>query len=153
MDATEKLVLDNIQKHGCHVWQISGEGNTPSFDYSVGIQKTCGAPEIIVIGLKREVALWAINEYCRIVRTGKRFGHGEQSDSFFENLDVTFLKVERTHYREYFGWNRWLYNGDNFDVMQLIWPSVDGYWPWQAQADGFLIEQPVLSTLPDLSRH
>jgi hypothetical protein len=153
VDETEKRVLANIEKHGCHVWHIGGEGDLPAFEYSVGIQKTCGAPEIIIIGLKTDTAHWAINEYCRIVRTGKRFSHGEQSDAFFRGIVVTFLKVERIHYAEYFGWNRWLYHGDNFDVVQLIWPSAEGSWPWQPAAEDFQREQPLLAKRPDLHLH
>jgi hypothetical protein len=151
VDEAEQRVLANIEKYGCHVWEIAAEGDLPSFQYSVGIQKTTGAPEIIIIGLKSDVAHWAINEYRDIVKTGRRFRHGEQSDDFFKDLAVTFLNVERIHYREYFGWNRWLYRGDNFDVVQMIWPSAEGLWPWQPAAEDFQRDQPVLGKLPDLS--
>jgi hypothetical protein len=151
MDETEQRVLANIEKYGCHIWHIAAEGDLPAFSYSVGIQKTCGAPEVVIVGLKSSVTRTTINEYCRIVRSGKRFSHGEQSDQFFEGMAATFLKVERVHYREYFGWNRWLYRGDGFDVMQLIWPSANGLWPWQPEAEDFQRDQPVLAKLPDLS--
>jgi hypothetical protein len=151
MDETEQRVLANIEKHGCHIWHIMAEGDLPAFSYSVGIQKNCAAPEVVIVGLKSSVAQTTINEYCRIVRSGKRFSHGEQSDEFFSGFPATLLKVDQTHFREYFGWNRWLYRGNNFDVMQLIWPSADGLWPWQPAAEDFQREQPVLGKLPNLS--
>jgi hypothetical protein len=151
VDKTEQLVLDNIERYGCHVWEIAAEGELPAFQYSVGIQRTTGAPELIIIGLKSDVAHWAINEYRRFVQGGRRFKHGEKCADFFEGLEVVFLQVDRIHYPEYFGWNHWFYRGDNFEVLQLVWPSAEGFWPWQPHAAEFGRGQPFLGRLPDFA--
>jgi len=153
-DDRESVVLANIEKYGCHIWHIMAEGGEPWFDYSVGLQKTTGAPEIIIIGLKQPLAKWIINEYKRLVQAGQRFKHAERASGFIEGFDVLFLEVERSYYSNYFGWNRWLYRGDDFEVLQLVWPTTKGVWPWQPEAsDGFDRWQPILSTLPDLGLH
>jgi hypothetical protein len=146
--------LANIAQYGCHVIHVGGEGDLPPVSYSAGIQQSSAAPEIVVIGLKQPISHFAVNEYNRRVRSGEKFRHGQVAGGFLEGFDVLFLKVDRIHYPEYFGWDRWLYKGDNFEVMQLVWPSTKGVWPWQAGAfDGFDRWQPILTTLPDLSVH
>jgi hypothetical protein len=65
MDASEQKVVDDVAEHGCHILHVLEEGDLPPCSYSVGIYRTCGAPELIVVGLKQPVAHWAINEYSR----------------------------------------------------------------------------------------
>ncbi|MFC5742030.1 DUF4262 domain-containing protein [Dyella tabacisoli] len=62
MDAAEKKRLDDIEKHGCHVIQVLAEDDCPPFSYSVGIEQSSGYPEVIIIGLKRELAHIMVNE-------------------------------------------------------------------------------------------
>ena len=146
--------LADIERYGCHVIHVGAEDDLPPFSYSVGIQRSSAAPELVVIGLKQPISHFAINEYNRRVRAGERFHSGQTASGFLEGFDVLFLTVERQHYREYFGWNRWLYHGDDFEVLQLVWPSTKGAWPWQAEAfEGFDHWQPILSALPDLNIH
>jgi len=84
--------------------------------------------------LKQELAHWMINEYNNRVKAGEVFEPNKYYSGFLENFDVTFREVEKQHYPEYFGWARWLYKGDNFSVLQLIYPSTSGFWPWDTEA-------------------
>jgi hypothetical protein len=146
--------LADIEKYGCHVIHVSAEGDLPPFSYSVGIQRSSGAPEVVVIGLKQPISHFAVNEYNRRVRAGERFSSGQRATGFLDGFDILFLAVDRIHYTEYFGWDRWLYRGDNFEVLQLVWPTTKGVWPWQPGAfDGFEKWQPILSKLPDMGVH
>lgn len=47
---------------------------------------------------------------------------------------MTFKEVEKKYYSEYFGWGKWQYNGENFMVLQLIYPGTSGVWPWEVDA-------------------
>lgn len=138
MDPHEQKALDNIAEYGCHVLHVFEEGDLPQFTYSVGIQQTTGHPEIIVTGLKREIAHWIVNEYKDRVRAGEHFEEDGYYPGFLEGFDVTFKKVLKNHYQEYFGWNLWLYDGPNFDVLQLIWPGTSGTWHWESDASDYL---------------
>ena len=117
---------------------VLGEDNLPGFTYSIGIQQCTDNPELIVTGLKREIAHWLVNEYNNRVKSGERFQADQYYSGFLEGFDVTFKNVLKEHYPEYFGWNLWLYDGPNFDVLQLIWPSTGGVWPWDAEASDYL---------------
>ena len=144
-DAGDEKALADIEQYGCHVIHVHEEGDLPPFSYSVGIQQSSGAPEVVVIGLKEPISHYAVNEYNRRVRSGERFYPGQFYSGFLEGFDVQFVVVDRAHYEEYFGWNRWLYDGNEFDVLQMVYPSTDGVWPWGAAASSwFRTRQPLL---------
>jgi hypothetical protein len=110
------------------------------------VQKTSGAPEAMVIGLKRPIAHFMVNEYNKRIRAGERFTAGERYDGFLEGFPVQFEIVESAHFDEYFGWNRWLYGDNGFDAFQIVYPTTEGIWPWASGAsDWFRERQPILS--------
>jgi hypothetical protein len=134
MDANEKRALEDIEKYGCHILHVLEDETHPRFSYSIGIEKRNSQPELIVTGLKNDLAASVINEYCTRVQSGEVFHPNEFYSGFIEGFDVTFKVVEKKHYREYFGWGIWLYKGEGFRVLQLLFPSTAGIWPWEDDA-------------------
>ncbi|TIR44638.1 MAG: DUF4262 domain-containing protein, partial [Mesorhizobium sp.] len=60
-----------------------------------------------------------------------------------------FGAVHPAHYPEYFGWGIWFYDGPVFRIMQLIFPTTSGVWPWDAEAgEWFCKRQPSLDQPP-----
>ena len=113
---------------------ILEEDEYPGFSYSIGIEKCTGQPELIVTGLKQEIAHWMINGYNNRIKDGESFEQNCFYDDFLDGFKVTFKEVEKKHYKEYFGWGNWLYKNENFKVLQLIYPSTLGVWPWDEEA-------------------
>jgi hypothetical protein len=149
MDAGEEKALADIERYGCHVIHVLEDEEGPPFSYSVGVQKTSGAPEVIVIGLKQPIAHFVVNEYNARVRAGERFAPGRRYGGFLERFDVQFEVVASDRFDEYLGWNRWLYNGNTFEVLQIIYPTTEGIWPWEGRAsDWFRRRQPILCQHP-----
>lgn len=74
VDAEETKALEDIQKYGCHVIHVLEEGEYPRFTYSIGIEQQTGQPELIVTGLKRELAHSIISAYSEKVSAGEVFG-------------------------------------------------------------------------------
>lgn len=149
MDPREKKALEDIRAHGCHVIHVMEEGSSPPFSYSVGIQQTSKVPEIIVVGLNRDLAHFIVTEYNHRVRTGERFLSGKPCAGFIEGFDVRFEPMAKKHYAEYLGWDRWLYGGDGFDAVQVIYPTTDGVWPWDPAASNWFKERQPLLIAPD----
>lgn len=142
----EQKTLENIDKFGCSVLHIAAEDDLPPFAYSVGITKTSAAPELVVIGLKQPISHFIVNEYNRRVRSGETFVSGNRYSGFIEGFEVQAQKVDPSFYEEYFGFNLWLYEGPHFEVLQFIYPTTDGVWPWEPDAsDRFRSNQPILS--------
>jgi hypothetical protein len=145
MDPSDQKTIADIEQYGCHVIHVMEEGDLPPFAYSVGIEKTSRAPELVVIGLKPPLAHYLINEYNRRVRAGERFELGQTVSGFLQGFDCQLRLVDPSHYREYFGAGIGFYQGTEFRVLQLVYPTVDGIWPWEAAAnDWFRRRQPLL---------
>lgn len=133
-ESGDDKALADIEKYGCHILHVMEDETGPPFAYSIGIEKTSNRPELVVTGLKRKLAQWIINEYNNRIRAGESFEADKFYSGFLGDFDVMFRPVLKEHYEEYFGWGRWLYKGDEFRVLQLIWPSTSGVWPWDPAA-------------------
>lgn len=145
MDPDEEKTLADIAEYGCHVLHVLAENDLPPFTYTVGIERASSAPEIVVIGLKQPIAHSVVNEYNRRVRSGERFSPGQVVSGFIGGFDCQFREVHRSHYREYFGWDIWLYGGTEFRMLQLVYPTTAGVWPWDQEAsEWFVAWQPLL---------
>ena len=74
MEEYERNILQHIEDHGCSVTSVfDPDGKEPPFSYSIGIARSSGAPEIIVVGLNAKLAHWMVNEYSRRCQAGERF--------------------------------------------------------------------------------
>jgi hypothetical protein len=144
-DPGEQKAIADVEQYRCHVIHVLEEGDLPPFAYSVGIEKTSQAAELVVIGLKQPLAHYIINEYNRRVREGEHFEAGQPVSGFLEGFDCQLRSVDRSHYPGYFGRDLWFYKGNGFRVLQLVYPTVEGIWPWEAEAnDWFRRRQPLL---------
>lgn len=144
--ANDKRVAKDIREYGCHVISVfDPQEATPFFSYSVGIQETSNVPEAIVIGLKPELGGFIINEYNRQVRKGTRFERGVLYPGFLEGFEVYIEPARRKLVAEYtLGCDRY-YQDKEYSVVQIIWPSTSGVWPWQKSAsEWFKNNQPML---------
>ncbi|MBL8309211.1 MAG: DUF4262 domain-containing protein [Burkholderiales bacterium] len=84
MKQYERDILRNIDEYGCSVTSVfDPDGIEPRFSYSIGISKSCGAPELIVLGLNSEIGHWLVNEYRRRVGKGKPSGQACSIPAFW----------------------------------------------------------------------
>lgn len=143
----DQRTKEDIAKYGCSVMHVfDPAGDLPPFAYSIGIQRETGMPEVVVIGLKRPMAHSVINEYNSRVRDGERFEVGKYYSGFLEGFDVCVGAVPVSVYDDYFGQDIDFYGGRDFQVVQVIYPTTKGIWPWTVDApESFLQWQPVLA--------
>ncbi|MBB1400090.1 DUF4262 domain-containing protein [Pseudoalteromonas sp. SG44-8] len=147
MNETEKEIVRIIEKYGCYVTSVfDPDGESPNFTYSTGITDTYGAPELIIIGLNTDLAQSIVNNYAGRLKNGEEFTIGEFYEGFLEGFDVTFSGVSLKNKKEYMLSACW-YNADEFEALQLVYPTTSGVWPWDADAsESFLSIQPSLAT-------
>jgi hypothetical protein len=146
LDDREQKALSNIEEYGCHVLNVAeGEGE-PSFTYSIGISKKQNKPDLVVLGLKTELAHSMVNNYRDRLIDGEHFVPGKLYPDFLGDFDVCFTKVAKKHFKEYFGWGIWLHEGTDFEVLQMVWPTTDGDWPWaENKSEYYQWAQPILN--------
>jgi hypothetical protein len=148
MNQYEKNILAHIEAHGCSVTSVfDPDQDEPPFSYSIGIARSAGAPELIVVGLESKISHWLVNEYHRRVRAGETFVPGVDYLGFLEGFSVQFGPVAREHRAGYMRSACWLHDGPDFEALQLVWPSTAGVWPWDAKASNELRRrQPLLAS-------
>ncbi len=128
-------IQKNIDKHGCHVTHVEEDEDGPSFTYSTGIERLTGRPEVLVSGLEKDTAHFLVNEYNYRLKDGEVFEAGQFYNDFLEGVQVGFKDIDPKHYYAYMGCCQWYYEGDDFHALHMIWPSMDGIWPWEKKAD------------------
>jgi len=146
--ANDQNVATHVKKYGCHVYNVfaSSSGEAPSFSYSIGIYESSGAPEAIVVGLTADLGEFVVNEYNRRVRAGTRFKRGTLYPGFLEGFSVYIEPAQAGLLREYtLGCERYYRDKGGYSVAQIVYPTIDGVWPWQRSASKwFKSNQPML---------
>jgi hypothetical protein len=145
-DEHDRKLLTDVKQYGWHVIGIEEDEEGPSFAYSIGLQHSLHDPEIIVFGLPVQLMHQIINGIGEKVRSGERFEHLDEWDDILDGYNVAFRNVERKHFRDYFGYARWFYRGDDFSALQCVWPDSQHRYPWHPEAPAALIQrQPLLT--------
>jgi len=134
LDDDEKFFVAKIREHGWFNTSVTGDEEGPGFSYTSGLWVSTGQPEVIMFSMKREIAHDVFWDLFRDAQAGHGLTQGVPTNRVFANLPAYVFPVAEKYYREYLGWNRWLYAGDNFPCLQIVWPDRDGVFPWQ---DGF----------------
>ena len=146
--AAQARILEDIRKFGCHVIQVQGNGPHPSFAYSVGIGRTSDRPDVCVFGLPAPSAHRLLHHYNKRVREGERFEAGQVLQGYIKDTDCVLRPVDPSHHEALFGFNVWLHDGPRFRMLQLVYPTVEGIWPWSELANDWLRQQqPILENV------
>ena len=130
-DESEQKVLDDIREFGQHVLAVAEDDVGPGFVYSIGLFENYAHPEIIIIGLRQELAHLLINNIAFDIKEGKTFTPGEFHEGVLDDFLCYFAAVHPEHYRDFVGWARWYYGGDDFPLVQCIYPTTNGVFPWE----------------------
>ncbi len=148
MDKGDEKLLADIEEFGWHVLNITEDESGPRFSYSVGLFKTFGHPEIIIIGLKHELAHVLINNIGHDIKSGKKYQSGQFYADILDNFDCLMIDVKKEHFREHVGYGGWYYKGDNFPLLQCIYPTVKGIYPWDKNwPEDIRYLQPILGDI------
>lgn len=136
-DDHDAKLLTDIERVGWHVVHINSDEGGPAFTFSVGFYYTFQQPEILIMGLRHDVALSLLNIAVVQMAGGKTFKPFERVSSFAETYDCAFAPIEIEQYRDYLGYAIWFYRGlpQPFPALQLVWPDKQGRFPWEPDYD------------------
>lgn len=130
-DEHEQKAIDDINTHGLHVVAVAEDDEGPGFAYSIGLFENYAHPEIIIVGLKTDLAHLLLNNMAFDIKEGKTMTAGEFHEGVLDDFLCYFGEVPQKHFRDYVGWARWFYEGDNFPLLQCVYPTVTGIYPWE----------------------
>jgi hypothetical protein len=129
--ASDQRVVDDVRKFGWHVVIIREQEGTPGWAFTVGMAKTFGAPEFIVVGLKQRVAHAVLNEIAERIRQGQKFETGVIVEGLLEAATCTIRPVAAKWFKRFVGYAQWFNRDRPFEVRQVIWPDHEGHFPWE----------------------
>ena len=130
-DEAERKALSDIKNHGLHIMQVCAGEESPHFSYSIGLHESYLHPEIIIIGLKQELAQLLLNNMAYDIKNGKNFTSGEFHNNVLDDFLCYFDDVPRSKYKDYVGWAIWFYEGYDFPLIQCVYPTVAGKYVWE----------------------
>jgi hypothetical protein len=143
--AAEEECVADIEEYGVHVLKVHGDSDWPDFTYSVGLFEKYGIPEIIILGLKPDLAHRVITDLAERGRHGESFSIGDSVSGLLEGFDTALRPINPELVQPHFGWAMWFYEDRPFPVAQLVFPTTSGVWPWDAAAsESFKHDQPLL---------
>lgn len=146
------MIRDAVEKHGCFVMVVFGSETEPQWAYSIGIPTTFpGTSELVIFGLNPDNMGQIINNIVQLMREGQTFESGKSYDGILRGLPLYLGQVKSEHYDSHFGQAQEYHKTDtDFLVLQIIWPDMQGRFPWQDGFDEkFKDAQPLLFDMPD----
>jgi hypothetical protein len=144
-DAKEQRVIDDVTKFGWHCVHILAEGDLPEYSFTVGLFHTFEHPELIIFGLHSDVAHQILTAAANSAKAGQPLDLSQTTEALLNNYSCCFVQVPASEYYEHVGFCRWYYQGNEFPLYQIVWPSRSGLFPWHTQApQEFRVAQPVL---------
>jgi len=145
LDDSDRKLLSDIERVGWHVVMIQEYDSIPGWAFSVGLFKTFNHPEIVVFGLPLELSGQVINGIGTDIQRGITFNPSQEYRDILEDVLCTFRPVTQRWYPPFLGYAEWYYRGDDFPVLQCIWPDKQQHYPWQPEFNkAWLRAQPLL---------
>jgi hypothetical protein len=147
----EEETIDRIQEFGCSLLSVVRKNaERAEFSYSIGVYDTCGAPELITVGLHPGVARELLNEAINRMRSGIDLTVERQA-GLIGNVDCEFRPVDPKWIAPFMLSSVW-YNGNaDFPVLQAIYPDLQNRFPGE---EGFneYFAQPLLQPDAPMTR-
>lgn len=144
-DESDRKLIDDIATYGWHCVRIAAEENLPCFAFTVGVFHSYQHPEFIIFGLRSDIAHRVLTLAIDGMRSGAIFDLALPTDELLNGYPCVFIRVPEAEYFEHVGFGRWFYEGNDFPLYQIVWPSRAGLFPWHPDAsEAFRAEQPVL---------
>jgi hypothetical protein len=136
--------LNKIQEFGWSALMIGGERQSDFFAYTVGLYDTLGFPELIVIGLKHDLAHAALGYAVTVMKSGIEVRR-QRVEEILGNVTVEFRPVAQKWFRHVMCRADWYYGYGKTEVpaLQIIYPDIKGRFQWEPEFDE-RFRQPLL---------
>lgn len=119
----------------------------PGYCYTIGLPELVGFPEIVVFGLTPVAASGLIDQVVQYCIGGTEFPIDVEFTGLYDNdLRAALLTVDVATWAGLFETGVAWRSGDEFDLVQLVWPDRNGFLPTDPGFETRLVlAQPVLS--------
>ncbi len=142
-----------IETHGFAIEAVPARGDlvppVPGYTYTVGLTAGTGFPEVTVMGLTPAAARGLIDLVADLVRNGVDLPLGVPLVGILDNdLRCILAPVEMSEWSPMFATGCAFHGGDDFAMVQLLWPDRHGLLPHEMGFDERLrYAQPVIGAI------
>ncbi|HEX4386530.1 MAG TPA: DUF4262 domain-containing protein [Myxococcales bacterium] len=120
--ASERKMLTDVDAFGWHFVNVMESAEEGPFSYTIGLWRTWQHPEIIITGLRTEVAPLLLRNVVEKVQKGWRASQTERDPDILEGFDCGYAAVPPSK-RNKAGFAHWYYGICGFELVQLLWPD------------------------------
>ena len=155
----ERELVDNVERYGFHsiaVRQTEQDRidrpqwrDVRPWTYTIGVNASLGHPDFVVFSLETEFTEPLFWDLVRGIEDGRTFTPGLIYDDVlpsFPGQRCAFDRVAREWFPSLFGFARWFYCRDDFEVLQYLWPDRNGRFAWEED-----VRHEVREAQPDLT--
>lgn len=147
-EVSRQKVIDDVAQHGWMCVHLMAEGHEGPYSYTVGLFRTYGHPELAVFGLSSEVAHQVLSIAVAAIQQGHALDPSRPASGLIEGCSCLLASVPVFEFSRYFGVCRSYYEGDRFGLLQIIWPTRQGQFPWDTGSNPvFRAMQPIVGHL------
>lgn len=146
----DERTISSVEEFGCSVVSVNRTTFGLGWSYTLGLFDTSGQPEIITVGLLPETAHFALNAAAKLLRAGVDLTVGRHRDLVGE-VDCEFRPVDRKWVEHLMGWALWYYDGDDFPVLQAVYPDLQNRFPGDKEFDKSF-ERPLMQPGAPMAR-
>ena len=146
----DERTISHVEEFGCSVVSVKSTTFGLGWSYTLGVFDTSGAPEIITVGLLPETAHFALNAAAKLLRAGADLTTGRHRGLLGE-VECEFRPVDRKWVEHLMGWALWYYDGDDFPVLQAVYPDLENRFPGNEGFDRSF-EQPLMQPDAPMAR-
>jgi hypothetical protein len=146
----DERTIGHIEEFGCSVVSVKRTQRGLGWSYTIGIFDTCRQPELITVGLLPETAHFALNAAAKLLRAGIDLTEGRHRD-LVGQVECEFRPLDSKWIAQLMGWATWYYNGDDFPVLQAVYPDLENRFP---EDEGFdrAFKQPLMQPTAPMTR-
>lgn len=143
-------VQEGIQRTGWFAIATSGaKGTELAFSYSIGMQASWNAPDILIVGLDASTAKSYLDHAADRAQGPDGSIKAGHLPGFFGEVDGWAIEISEADFVEHFRISGVLYP-EARKGLQLIFPDAKGRFPWDASSDYFG-KVPLLGSPPSLN--
>jgi len=141
-----------IETKGYAIEPVAARSDTdppmPGYAYTIGLPELCGFPNVVVFGLTPVAASGLIGMVVDLVVAGTEIPIGVEVTGLYDNdLRAAFVTVDVGQWSGLFATGLAWHRGDEFDLVQLIWPDRNGFLPYEPGFDARMRHaQPVIGS-------
>jgi Domain of unknown function (DUF4262) len=97
LDKHEQNFVERIREHGWFAMHVAPDDEGPGFAYTTGFWPKFKFPELIVSGLRRDIAHHTFWHIYRELDAGRRFPTGEPTEDIFQTVAARFFLCRRSN--------------------------------------------------------